>query len=256
MGFMQSFIKGFISFLLCLPVLCLKANTLTDLNYITEQYPPYNYQNDRGEFQGIAVDVLNKVWQELGISPQTIQLYPWARGYSLALNKENTLLFSTTRSPSREHLFKWACPIINIRIVLIARKEANIRIDSIEAAKQYKIVAIKSDIGHQLLIDKQFNQEKIHLSNYLTSAVNMMKHGHVSLLSSSEVTVFQHLKAMNEDPNDYQVAWVLETNPSCFAFHHKVDDKLIERFQKALNKVNDMPNFISDLKKKYPLETK
>jgi len=229
------------------------ANTFEELNYITEQYAPYNYQDDNGEFQGIAVDVLHKVWEILNVPSQTIHLYPWARGYTLAQQQENTLLFSTTRSHSREIRFKWACPIIDIRIVLMARKEKQIKIHTIEEAKHHKIVAIKSDIGHQLLLDKQFKQENIHLSNFLGGAIKMVKHGHVDLVSSSEVAVYQQLKEMGEDPQDYEVAWVLETNPSCFAFHHKLDDRLIQEFQKALDQVNNIPGFMQGLKEKYHL---
>jgi len=249
----MGFIRYVICFLLCLPSLNTIATTFEDLEYITEQYAPYNYQDDSGVPQGLAVEVLNKVWEVLDITPKTLKVFPWARGYSIALHKNNTLLFSTTRSLSRENLFKWACPIIDIRVVLIALKSNNIHIGSMEEAKQFNIVAIKSDIGHQLLLDNGFKEDKIYLSNFLDSALKMVKHGRVDLISSAEITAYQQLREMEEVPKDYDIAWVLETNPLCFAFHHDVDDSLIERFQKALDQVNKIPGFMQKLKEKYHL---
>lgn len=247
--------KYFICFLFCLSGFSLTANSLENLEYISEQYAPYNYRDDQGIPQGMAVEVLKKVWETLEITPQNIHIFPWARGYSLALNQKNTMLFSTTRSPSRENLFKWACPIIDIRIVLISLKKNKMNIRSIEDAKQFKVVAIKSDIGQQLLLDKAFHEDKIYLSNFLASAIRMLKYGHVDLLSSAEITTFSKLQDMGEDPNQYETTWILETNPSCFAFHHEVDDTLITDFQTALDEVNAIPGFIQGLKQKYQLTT-
>jgi len=42
-----------------------QSTSAKDLTYITEQYPPYNYQDD-GKLQGISVDLLEKVWQKWG----------------------------------------------------------------------------------------------------------------------------------------------------------------------------------------------
>ncbi len=248
--------KYFIYFLICLPLICSAASTLENLEYMTEQYAPYNYQDDDGIPQGLAVEVLNKVWEILETPPQNIDILPWARGYSLALNKKNTMLFSTTRSQSRKDLFKWACPIIDIRIVLISLKKAKMNIRSIEEAKQFKVVAIKSDIGQQLLLDKAFDDNQIYLANFLESAIRMLKYGHVDLLSSAETTTFSKLQEMGENLDQYETAWVLETNPSCFAFHHEVDEKLIEEFQTALDQVNAIPGFIQGLKQKYQLESR
>ena len=42
-----------------------QAFSARDLTYITEQFPPYNYQED-GKLQGISVDLLEMAWTENG----------------------------------------------------------------------------------------------------------------------------------------------------------------------------------------------
>ena len=71
-------LKFFICFTICLSYFKPMANTLENLEYITEQYAPYNYQDKTGAPQGFAIEVLSKVWEVLGITPQKIHVRPLA----------------------------------------------------------------------------------------------------------------------------------------------------------------------------------
>jgi len=44
-----------------------QAFSARDLTYITEQFPPYNYQED-GKLQGISVDLLEMAWERMGVN--------------------------------------------------------------------------------------------------------------------------------------------------------------------------------------------
>jgi polar amino acid transport system substrate-binding protein len=103
-------------------IACLASNQIVsakDLTYLTEQYPPYSYQAD-GRLQGISVDLLESVWQRMGVNlnRSVILLLPWTEGYNRTLEENNTVLFSTGRFPEREQLFRWAGPIASGRFVL------------------------------------------------------------------------------------------------------------------------------------------
>ena len=84
---------------------------LGKLEYLTEEYPPYNYSDPQGQPTGLAVDLLQMIWQHSGVTPQPVRILPWARGYYLLTQKPNVVLFSTARTEAREDLFKWVCPI-------------------------------------------------------------------------------------------------------------------------------------------------
>ena len=100
------------------------AQTVDDLTFITEDYPPFNFERD-GKRQGIAVDALAEMLALAGArkTRADIKVWPWARGYETALKEKNTVLFSTTRTEAREGLFKWVGPIMPSRIVLVAKKK-------------------------------------------------------------------------------------------------------------------------------------
>ena len=82
-----------------------QSTSAKELTYITEQYPPYNYQND-GKQQGISVDLLEKVWQKMGadLDRSAIKFLPWTDGYQMTLSENNliSLPFSANslRSPA------------------------------------------------------------------------------------------------------------------------------------------------------------
>jgi polar amino acid transport system substrate-binding protein len=55
---------------------------------------------------GITVDKVVELMHRAH-EPFTITSYPWPRAYRLALQTENTCVFSTSRTPEREALFTW-----------------------------------------------------------------------------------------------------------------------------------------------------
>ena len=75
--------------------------------YITELFPPFSYQD--GKLQGISVDLLEEMLEHMNttLNRSEIKLLPWDQGYQMALQDNNTVIFSTGRIPEREALFKW-----------------------------------------------------------------------------------------------------------------------------------------------------
>ena len=101
-----------------------QAVSAKDLTQITEQYPPYNYQED-SKLQGISVDLLEGIWAKMGVdlNRSVIELLPWTEGYQRTLNESNTVLFTTGRIPEREQRFKWAGPAASGQYALLAKSK-------------------------------------------------------------------------------------------------------------------------------------
>ena len=121
---------------LCIVLLSLLIPSVTSANqstpaknpvYITEQFPPFSYQED-GKMQGISVDLLEKMLEHMNttLNRSEIKLLPWDQGYQMALQDNNTVIFSTGRIPEREALFKWVGPISSIKVVLFALNDQSI----------------------------------------------------------------------------------------------------------------------------------
>lgn len=216
---------------------CAQASDLSDLQYLSEEYRPYNYSDEQGQPTGLSVELLQAVWQRTNTRPQHITIMPWARGYYLLTQKPNVVLFATARTAAREPLFKWACPIGYAEVVLLALKGKSPELKSLEDAKQYPISAVRADVGEQLLLNNGFDEGKILSANRLQQALKMLTSGRATLLSTNRTTVMELIHSQQLDPEQFKVAWMLSSEQFCYAFSSQVSDELVKRFQTGLNQV-------------------
>ncbi len=75
----------------------------------TEEYPPFNHGLG-GDIQGYATERLQQALEQTGIEAR-FYLLPWARAYTEARLRRDHCVYSTTRTPQREALFRWAGPL-------------------------------------------------------------------------------------------------------------------------------------------------
>src|SRR3954447_13364744 len=88
-------------------VLVLGATPCYALTLTTEDYPPFNIVDPQTKgVTGISFDKVTELMRRAS-EPYTITAYPWSRAYQMALDSNDTCVFSTTRTPEREPLFKW-----------------------------------------------------------------------------------------------------------------------------------------------------
>lgn len=226
----------------CLLYATTAAADLNELVFITEEYPPYNFKRN-GELQGISVDILSAIFAvtNTGLTRNDIHVLPWARGYETALSQPNTVLFSTTRTQAREHLFKWVGPIARDRVTLIARRDRNITIDTIEDinTSDYQIAVIREDIGAQRLSEANVDPERILPAISNTSALRMLDHGRVDLWAYSEDVAFWIMEENGLKVSDFESIYTLSESYLYFALHPNTDNQLIDAMQAALNSLRE-----------------
>ncbi|KUE79195.1 ABC transporter substrate-binding protein [Aeromonas schubertii] len=219
--------------LLCpLPLLA----DLSRLEYLTEDYPPYNYQEE-GKAAGLAVEILKQVWQQSGTPEQPVRVIPWARGYYLLTQKPDVVLFSTARTTVRNPLFKWACPIGYSEIVLLALAKHEITLADESALHGHSYAAVRFDVAEQLLLNRGLDDTRIMPANRLSQALRMLMSGRVEMVAAGALAARQAMKELDADPALFQRVYTLSAEELCFAFNHAVSDETVDEFQRALTKV-------------------
>lgn len=215
------------------------AQSVDDLEFITEEYAPLNFSKD-GKVQGISVDVMVEMLKATGSKKtrKDISLKPWARGYKQVQEKKNTVLFAMSRTESREELFKWVGPIIPSNIVLIAKKSRGIRINSAEDIKQYdRIVVVRDDIGEQMLLELGIPEENLRqTSSGINSAVILNK-DRVDMWAYGRIVAAWNIKELGFNPGDYEEVYTLKESQQYFAFHKDTASSVIANLQKALDEL-------------------
>ncbi len=228
------------------------ASSPKDLIYITEQYPPYNYQED-GKLQGISVDLLEMVWERMGVdlNRSVIKILPWTEAYQRTLNEPNTVYLSISRLPQREQLFKWAGPIGPIRNVLLVRSDKNISITTPEDLKKYKIGVINNTSSMLLLLDKGIKKEDLVLENESKPLIEMLQNGSIDAWARGDRAGIWEINDLGLNASDYKTAYTLEQTDYYYAFNKETSDSLVQSFQEAIDyiKTNKDKNGVSDYEK-------
>lgn len=206
------------------------------LVFLCEDIPPSNFLKD-GRLEGISVDLLRSMWRTMDEPQQPIKVVPWARGYDAALNKPGHVLFSMSRTPERDSLFKWVGPIFTVRNVLLARSAAKRLPKSLEGARSLRIGTIKGDVVETFLLDAGFEPTRVEGVSNLSQNFEKLRRGRVELLAHSENTLMEYIRSKKEDHRDYKIVLELSRTENFYAFHREVPDSVVERFQRTLDEL-------------------
>lgn len=88
---------------ICAPT---SADNQLDLVIYTENYPPYNFQDEAGEVSGLATQNVRQIMDATGLTYE-IRLVPWKTAVDRVRATPNALIYSITRTPSRERDYSW-----------------------------------------------------------------------------------------------------------------------------------------------------
>ena len=217
--------------------------SLASLTFITEEYPPYNYlEGDR--LAGTSIDLLQAMLAhtDTPLDRDNIRYYPWVRGYELALHRPNTVLFSTTRTPSREPRFHWIGPIAKDQVVLLARQGANIQVASLEEAIEQglSVAVIREDIVAQALMEGGYPESLVRPAIDNRSALHMLLHQRVDLWAYS-ADVATWIANQEGYPSEIVVPlYTLSESYLYFALNHDTDPQLVAQLQQAFERVTSL----------------
>lgn len=216
------------------------SQTLNSLTYLTEEYPPYNF-SEEGKITGIAVDLLLKASEEVGeqILWEDIALQPWARAYRSTLIKPDTVLFSTTRTTLRENLFYWVGPISDTRIVVLAKKSHQIKIEGPMDLAQYRIGVIRDDVGEQLLLEAGVPRDSIQENSYAENIAQQIQKDRIDLWAYEENVAKWWIATAGFKTSDYEVVHILQEGELYYAFNKNTDVKVIKLLQKGVDMVKE-----------------
>jgi polar amino acid transport system substrate-binding protein len=244
-------------YLLAAPMLLFAGQFVlsAELTILTENLPPLNYV-DNGVLVGPSVEIVQEIQRRVG-SEEEIQVYPWARAYKMALEKENVILFGMTYTKVRHDKFKWVGPLATKRDILVAKKSSGIKIKDLEDAKNVKrIGTLRDDTRERLLrshgftnlepvSDEQLNAKKLALGRIDLWAYKIPGLRTVCDLAGVDHTTFEEVYHLREI--DLMIAFSKKTSDATVqkwktAFDEMTADGAIKKIQKKWNlKLEDDP---------------
>ncbi|MFT5662389.1 MAG: polar amino acid transport system substrate-binding protein [Sulfurimonas sp.] len=208
----------------------------------TEHYPPYNMKSKEGKLIGSSIEVLDAVLKQMNSSQsiKDVKLRSWAKSYAVAQKINNAMVFSTTRTESREALFKWVGPIATATVGVVAPKSKKIVINKVSDFNKYKVGAVLKDIGEILLLDAGVDKKYIQYvkgEDAINISFNKMKKNRIDMFAYNLNVAFANAKMEGFDIDKYEIVYTLKVGYQYFAFNKNTDDKIIKKWQNALDAI-------------------
>lgn len=131
----------------------------TTLRLTTEASPPFNML-EGDKIVGRSTDQVTEMMARAKVAV-TMELLPWARAYNMALKEADTCVFTTTRTPEREALFKWIGPVGAAEWILYGNAERNLKLQNIEEARSLLIGTYNGDARDEYFRSRGFRVESV-----------------------------------------------------------------------------------------------
>lgn len=247
-------VRLIISILFCL-VFAVSAYA-TDIKVVTEEWPPYTY-SENGEIKGVVTEIVRATLDRSGLD-YTIDVYPWARAYSMAQQGENVLIYSIFRLPSREREFKWIdIDGLSVNMYLFRPKyRKDINLTSLEEAKEYRIGVTRETSTHHFLLSEGF-QEGVNLFPVNSEQQNAHKsepeRNRIDLTTGDKLSLARWLK-VSDFPSDYWVEQVLLFTESFYmAFGTKTSDDVVNTVHDAFHEIKNEGQLDAIVEKYYKM---
>ena len=116
-----------------------------------------------------------------------------------------------------------------------ARKENNIKIDSVEDMKRHKIGTIRDDMAEQHLVNVGISLDDMDRVAETMLNIKKLNRGRIDLWAYGENVAMWEFKANGFDPADYESVHELGSKSLYFAFHKDALDAVIAKLQAALD---------------------
>jgi polar amino acid transport system substrate-binding protein len=203
---------------------------------LTENLPPLSMAANGGNFakdaevQGISSDTVRALCNKAQIECQLILRFPWDRLYKQALDNQGYGLFSTTRTPEREALFKWVGPIATSNWVLLAKTDSAITVDNLQQAGAYRIGGYRNDAIAQFLTERGIT---VHSSQQDWENLSKLEKDVIDLWATDEVV--GRYMAKQSSLGSLKVVHRLNNADLYLALNKDTPDELVQKLQKALD---------------------
>ncbi len=112
--------------------------------YLTTETSAPSSMQDGTRVIGIATDKVREAMGRAGVD-YSIELLPWKRAFLAAQQRPDACVYSTSRTPEREALFKWAGPTDVGEWVLMGRADSKLKLRSLEDARGLRIGTYNGD---------------------------------------------------------------------------------------------------------------
>lgn len=199
------------------------------LRVLTEPYPGYSME-EGGRIVGAGADQVHAILTAAKVEYR-MQILPWARAYTMALNDRNTCIYSTNHTPERDRLFKWVEPLGAGQVVMIKKAGSPASPKTLEEAASFTVGVQRGDYAVDYLTRKGFR--KLDEASDFNLTMKKLMSGRVDLAITASAA-FEAEKAKGQG---LEVVLSMPAAIYALACSRDVPDRIIASLQMELNKL-------------------
>lgn len=207
-----------------------------ELRVLTEEFRPFQYQDEAGKPTGFMVELVESLFETAGIGIEggEIEINPWARTYDTLQKTANAVAFMTVRNAERENLFKWVGPLAPREMWLYKLKARDdIKVETLEDAKAYHIGGYRSAQTDYLI---ELGFANVDIAPHERLNVQRLLRGRVDMVPSLELMMAERLRDLGASQDTVAKVIVFDNRFDYYlAVNPNVPDDVIARLQEALD---------------------
>lgn len=209
---------------------------------VDANWPPFEYVNEKGEYKGIASEYLEIISKYTGLKFE-INASDWYSVISNIKDKKLDMLACVAKTSDRENYLNYVSPYLTIDVVVIAKKELNIK--SFDEIQNYTIAVQKGNFVYEKIMKKYPNVKFVFASSN-KEAFDFVSYGKADIFIGNmpvfsyfvEKELYTNIEVKFKadfDKIDLSMA-ILKENTTLFNIIQKVMPKIIEDEKEKINK--------------------
>ncbi|WP_164084646.1 substrate-binding periplasmic protein [Alteromonas flava] len=211
---------------------------------VTEDAPPLQYVVEN-EVRGITTKLVKAVVKEANLNAE-LKVYPWARALNTTIQRENTLLYSTIRTPEREDELIWIGKLGRFHLsfmALASNQQFSIRTPA--EAKSSVIGAMRHDFTHEYLRMQGFADENLVIRSSLPELIDLLYKGLIDSFVVDQYLICDLVEHYSHSCDELKVALALpELSVDVYlAANRRSEPADLARLIAAFKKVKARPEY-------------
>lgn len=213
---------------------------LAELEWQTEDYPPYNYLNSKNELVGVFPEVLTLIYHKLDIklNLQNIAVVPWARLIQGMDRYPEYAAFSMISTVERSQKYKLVPLPVQTKIsIMVLNQHKNNTIN--KSLDKLDIAVVRGDIGQDLLNSKKILAQQVETTSAF-SMLEMLIYQRVDAIAYSEDVAYFQLEKLGLHNSTITPIYSLNDKSFInFVFHKNTSNCVINLFEEAIVRLDE-----------------
>lgn len=221
----------------CLIIITIAHLQGLDIEVVTEQYPPFNYEQD-GQVQGIATEIVQSVLNELNIETN-IRVMRWSRAYRRAVRRANVLIYSIGRTSEREDQFHWIGVVAPFETYIYALKRRDdINIETESDLLQWRIGLVSGDMRDQYFSES--GDYRIHRFRNSRFVFQALLNNEIDIVAVEKNNFPFIIEALELSKDKFTALYRIDSLSQeglYMAFGRRTSEDIVTMFKNAYNKI-------------------